>query len=274
MWRTGIVWITLLLCLPLVARAQEMRIIVPAYFHPGGATLKYWEQMNTAAHKVPLWVIINPADGPGKQTEPESAAAFKALRAAGGRTLGYVDTDYCKRSQVDVLKDIDLWLSLYPGQTDGFFLDEMTNDDSTEHLDYLAHVYAYIKSKNPAFLVMGNPGTNTLEVYLKRPVCDALMTFESAASEYPAYQPDAWTTNYRPDQFAHILHTAPPTEAFLLDAIKTAQARRAGWIFITDAIFDKTHRNPYNRLPRYWDKEVAEVRKRARSKTPPQPSPS
>lgn len=253
----------LCLCLSVAARAQELKIIVPAYFYPGGAGAGDWQRLNAAAQKVALWVIINPADGPGRQTGPVSSAAYKALRAAHGKTLAYVDTSYARRPLDRVLKDIDRWLALYPGQADGFFLDQIPYDDAPTHLDYLARVYRYIKGKSRKFLVMGNPGTNTREAYLKRPVCDAIMTFENFAAEYPNYQPDAWAVRYRPDRFAHILHSAPPSEEALQEAIQTMQARRAGWLFITDAVYSKAHPNPYNRLPTYWEKEVEAVQKLA-----------
>jgi hypothetical protein len=253
----------LCLCLSLAAQAQELKIIVPAYFYPGGAGARDWQRLNAAAQKVPLWVIINPASGPGRQTDPVSRAAYKALRAAHGKTLAYVDTSYAKRPLDRVLKDIDQWLVLYPGQADGFFIDQITYDDNPAHLDYLARVYRYIKDKSRKFVVMGNPGTNTREAYLKRPVCDAIMTFENFAAEYPRYQPDAWAARYRPDRFAHILHSAPPSEEALRQALKTMQERRAGWVFITDAVYTKAHPNPYNRLPTYWEKEVEAVQKLA-----------
>lgn len=242
---------------PTAARADRMNLLVPAYFYPGGDRARYWQMLDRAAPKVSLWVIVNPASGPGTKVDPVYRAAVTSLRRAGGKTLAYVDTSYGARPRQTVLKDIDDWLAFYPGLLDGFFLDQVTSDAKPEHIDYLAPIYRYVKQKGARLIVMGNPGTNAEEAYLARPVCDALMTFENGASTYPEYKVDAWTARYPPSRFAHILHTTPSTMGAVESSLQLARRRRAGWIFLTDAVYRNAQSNPYDCLPTYWDKLVS-----------------
>jgi len=83
--------------------------------------------------------------------------------------IGYVSTSFAVRGTNAVKMDIDRYFSFY--SMDGIFLDEFTNDADTNHLNYHAALYQNIQIKGTNLLVVGNPGINTQEAYLTRPVC-------------------------------------------------------------------------------------------------------
>ena len=227
------------------ARAGSLGIMVPAYF-PAGAK---WEAMNYAAAKVPLIAILNPNSGPGAALNTNYVEALAQLHAAGGKGIGYVSSSYTRRPMAKVQADIDHYLSWY--DLDGFFIDEMTNDSNTNHLDYYSAVYQYIKAKNTRYSVTGNPGANTEESYLSKPTADILMIFESGSAKYAGYNPSSWVPKHSSENFAHLPYLSVGTET-LTNYVSLAVARNAGWIYISDL---KT----YSRLPTYWTNEVGLV---------------
>ena len=132
-------------------RGAPMGIVVPAYFYPGSL----WNSMNWAALQVPLIAILNPNSGPDTSQDPQYVAAVNSLRAAGGKVVGYVSTSYTSRSTNAVKTDIDRYYSFYA--VDGIFLDEVTNDADTSHLNYYAALWQYIQTRGTNVLVLGTP---------------------------------------------------------------------------------------------------------------------
>lgn len=236
------------LLLPLGAAAAPMGILVPAYFYPGNL----WSDLNWAAGRVPLLTIMNPNSGPDTTRNPDYVAAVNSLRASGGRVIGYVSTAYTTRATNAVMTDIDRYLAFY--SLDGIFLDEFTNDADTNHLNYYAALYQYIRTKDPHLLVVGNPGINTQEAYLTRPVADLLVTFE-VDTGYATYAVDAWVTNHLARQFCHLPY-AVASAATMTNDVNLALARNAGWIYVTG----DSGANPWDTLPAYWTNEVNYVR--------------
>src|SRR5205814_2638949 len=129
--------------------------------------------------------------------------AVSALRNSGGLVIGYVYSSYTMRAIAEVKTDIDRYNSFYT--IDGIFVDEMTNDSDAAHLAYYEELYRYIKGKQPSYLVVGNPGINTLANYLLRPAADALVTFENNTG-YAQYVPDPWTQTQPAISFADLCY--------------------------------------------------------------------
>ncbi len=237
-----------LFAMAIVVNAAATSIMVPAYFYPG--TL--WNSMSNAATRVPLIAIMNPNNGPDTSQNPDYVAAVNSLRAAGGKVIGYVYTSYGARATNVVQTDIDRYFSFY--SVDGIFLDEMTNDSDTNHLNYYAALYQYIQSKGTNLTVVGNPGINTLEEYLTRPTTDVLVTFE-VSTGYGSYAPDGWVTNHLASHFCHLPYNVT-NAATMTNYVTLAAGRNAGWIYVTD---DKGA-NPWDTLPTYWTNEVEYIR--------------
>jgi hypothetical protein len=225
------------------ARAAKLEIVVPAYFYPSGGS--DWNDLNAAASKVPIMAIMNPFNGPGNSRDSNYVSAVNSLRAAGGRVIGYVHTSYTARPVEQVLNDINRYAMWY--DVDGIFVDEMTNTGPAERLNYYRDIYNHIKSIDPNWLVMGNPGTTTIEQYLTWPTADQLMVFENVGATYPGYSPSSWNFSYDRSQFVHLVHTEA-SSASMLGHLNLAVERNAGGIFVTDDVLP----NPWNRLPAYW----------------------
>jgi hypothetical protein len=220
--------------------------MVPAYFspRPGGD----WDRLAVAARRVPLIAIVNPASGPGSSADSRFTSAIQGVRTAGGRVTGYVSTAYGKRAVADAEADILRYHQWYT--LDGFFLDEMANDGAAVSVAYYQELHDYIQRLKPTYHVTGNPGTQTAEIYVSKPTVDTVVTFENG-SGYPGYVASAWTKKYPAYRFCHLLHSVPST-ASLTNAVQLAQARNAGFLYVTDDVLD----NPWDTLPTYWDTEL------------------
>jgi Spherulation-specific family 4/Immunoglobulin I-set domain len=247
-WLVGTSLITMMTTFTMYS--APLGIMVPAYFYPtsGG----YWSALDFAASRVPLIAIMNPDSGPGASQDNTYVQALAKLHQSGGTVIGYIHTSYGTRPLADVESDVDLYLSFYA--VDGFFVDEMANDENTNHLDYYAALYQYIKARNTNYIVAGNPGSNTQEDYLARPTVDSLMIFENDGTNYPGFMPSSWVAKYPAQQFVHLPYDVPAA-ATMSNDVGLAVSRNAGWIYITDDTFP----NPYDTLPSYWTNEVGLV---------------
>jgi len=239
----------LLLLAPRCLRA-ELDIVVPAYFYPSASSP--WNDMTAAADDVAITAIMNPNNGPGSAKDNNYVAAVNAFRAAGGRVIGYVYTGYGARPLATVTADIDRYAVWYG--IDGIFVDEMANTGPAERLNYYKAIYDHAKSIDPAWEVMGNPGTHTIEQYLTWPTADRLVVFENVSAEYPGYTPSAWNKKYDSSRFVHLLHTEPSAGA-MRTRLEQAVVRGVGGVYVTDDVMN----NPWNTLPSYWQGEVAAV---------------
>ncbi|MFD6420021.1 spherulation-specific family 4 protein [Streptomyces sp. NPDC060194] len=164
-------------------------------------------------------VVLNVADGPGPAPDPPYVAAAAALRAAGVRLLGYVDTDYGRRPHRQVAADLDRYADWYA--TDGCFFDQAASDASgLRHYRRLARA---ARARGCRTVVL-NPGVHPAPGYAA--VADLLVTFEG---DWPTYAdapgPPPWTADHPPEKFCHLIHGVPPSRCGL--AARTAALRRA-----------------------------------------------
>ena len=71
------------------------------------------------------------------------------------QTIGYVYTSYGARALSAVKADIQAYLKWY--KVNGFFFDEVAANSA--NVTYYSNLTSYVKSLNPAYLVVLNPGT-------------------------------------------------------------------------------------------------------------------
>ena len=223
---------------------------MPAYFDPSRES--DWNRLATAATTVPVIAIANAANGPGSSRRTDYQRVIARVRENGGQVIGYIHTTYTRRPSSEVIADIDRWSSFYP--IDGLFVDEMTNDGTVASLEYYRTLRDHARSRHPAWQIFGNPGTGTRESYLTTPTVDGLVTFEHH-SGYPTFVPDAWTRRHPAAAFSHLCYGVASPDT-LTQYLQLARSRRAGWIYVTDDALP----NPWDRLPTYWEQEVAAVR--------------
>ncbi len=231
--------------------SQTMSLTVPAYFDPVGKGLGLWNDLATTASKVSTTVILNPNSGPGKTIDISYTVAIAKVHAAGGKVIGYVSTQYGKRSLSNVATDINTYLSFY--KVDGIFVDEMTSDGTTAHIQYYQSVYNYIKGMSPSLSVMANPGTDMAEQYVTLPTADQFVTFEDTAKKYAKYTQPKWQANYPASRFVHMVISAAAADMPAI--VSSAATHHAGSVFVTSAGMP----NPYKNLGTYWSDLVVKV---------------
>jgi hypothetical protein len=227
-------------------------LVVPSYFN-ATKSVGDWNSLTASAPKVPTTAILNPNSGPGTSADANYTAAVTKLRSSGGKVLGYVSTSYAKRSLSAVVADINMYVALY--KVDGFFIDEMTSDSVTSHIQFYQSIYNYIKGLKATYSVTANPGTNIPELYASLPTADQFVVFESNAKSYASYQPMTWQAAYPKSRFVHMVYNVPAAQ--LPGVVSYAKSHGAGGVFVTSLMGG----NPYKALPAYWSDEVADALK-------------
>lgn len=243
--------VAIVLLLPPLSVSASTTLLVPAYFDP--STNTGWSTLaSSVSPSVPITAIMNPDNGPVATVDPTYTAAIASFQAAGGEVVGYVHTSYGTRSLASVEQNVATYESEYPNIT-GIFVDEMAI--TTAELTYYKSLYSYIKTENPSWQVIGNPGTNTLSTYLAPApaAADELVTFENG-SGYSSYAPASWQSSYNPSSFANIVYSVPNAATMTTD-LSLAPANNAGNVYFTDG----SGTNPYSQLPSYWTQEVAAI---------------
>ncbi|MEZ5658052.1 MAG: spherulation-specific family 4 protein [Burkholderiaceae bacterium] len=238
--------------------SRPIEILVPAYFYPLPDSTE-WPRLAEAARLVPLVAILNPGSGPGVGPDANYQRVVDQVRAAGGKVIGYVHTSWGQRRMEEVVGDIDRYLQWYP--VDGFFIDEMANqNDSALYLYYQA-VYNYAKAMLPGARVIGSPGTSTVQTYLTLPTADELVIFEGDQHSHENHysQPD-WVAGVPSRPFAHLVVQAH-SAADMHRSIARAVQRNAGLVYVTNDGGANPWVNPWDSLPKYWTAEVQCVRR-------------
>ncbi|MFG2616864.1 spherulation-specific family 4 protein [Streptomyces sp. NPDC048507] len=195
-----------------------MSLLVPLYVHPAedpGA----WARLIGAAARTRA-VVLNPASGPGPRPDPAYTAAAAALRGAGARLLGYVDTAYGDREAAEANYEFLRYREWYG--VDGVFLDRVTAD--RPGLRGCRRLVRSLRGLGATAVVL-NPGVHPDPGYLR--LADLVVTFEGDWSTYvSAFSRPGWTGRHPPERFCHLVYAVP--EALVPLAVRTAGERGAG----------------------------------------------
>ena len=260
--RKSLLWsllLLLVLTLQLPTPCQADGIIIPAYFYPGtggpGGVGNGWAAMATAAAQVPVVAIFNPNSGPAPgPADPNYVTAMTNLESAGGKAVAYVYTGFGTTSLATVESQISTYITQYGSSIDGFFIDGMLVDPSTQ--SYYQSLDSYIKGRSASDLVIGNPGQPFLNGvtpanYLS--TADIFSIFEgsdTAFSIYPSGQ--TWYQSYPSSRFSNFIYDVSGSSQMPADLIR-AESLNAGYVYVTDQNLP----NPYDELPSYWNQEVS-----------------
>ncbi|MEU3726688.1 spherulation-specific family 4 protein [Streptomyces sp. NPDC031705] len=194
-----------------------MSLLVPLYVHPAedpGA----WALLIGAASRT-YAVVLNPASGPGPRPDPAFTAAAAALRAAGARLLGYVDTAYGARDAAEAHYEMLRYQEWYGA--DGCFLDRVSA--GAEGLRGCRRLVRSLRRLGAGTVVL-NPGVHPAPGYLR--LADLVVTFEGDWSTYVTrFSRPGWTARHPPERFCHLVHAVP--EALVPLAVRTAHDRGA-----------------------------------------------
>jgi len=192
-------------------------LLIPLYVHPAEDPGAWHRLIRAAAHT--YGVVLNPASGPGNAPDAAFASVASALREAGARLLGYVDTDYGARDPAEVADEVRRHREWYAA--DGCFLDRVTAAP-----DGLAACRRLVRSSRRlgAATVVLNPGVHPAPGYTR--LADLTVTFEGHWSTYvSAFSRPSWTARQQPGRLCHLVYGVP--EALVPLAVRTARERGA-----------------------------------------------
>jgi hypothetical protein len=229
--------------------APRLRLLVPAYFYPGGPGLEHWEKVLASAASVPITAVVNPASGPGKQRDPNYAQIVERARKAGVILIGYIRTNYAQQPLDEVKADVDRWFEFYPG-IEGVFFDEQAS--GAGEVGYYVSAAEYVRRKRAQAPVVTNPGVVCAEEYLARSASDLVCLTESSRLHR---DPPSWADQQHRGRLAVLLYRVQGSEQ-MRQLTREIARQRLGAVYITDA----DQPNPWDRLPSWWDDEVALVR--------------
>lgn len=239
---------------------QPTGILIPLYAYPANihrnAAYNAVIDLKLTYPTVPVCVILNPANGPGEhELDPNYVKAIDRLHGAGVVILGYVSTHFTQEPLDKVIKDIGLWQTRAP-HVNGIFLDEMTNDDAANHLDY--YVKATAAANQAGFWpVVSNPGAPTPEPYFKRGAANVIVVHEN--EDYPTEEA------MKGDYFGGYADYPPFRRAVLVHSNKTFDRAKFNmvrkyvrWVYVTHDRFDaKADPNDPKNNP--WDEISAHL---------------
>lgn len=248
-----------------VSQAQATNILVPAYFYPSfNPAISQWDDMTAAlATGAQITAIMNVNNGPGGAPNADYVAAVNAFKAAGGQVIGYIHSCYATtcagtgsaRTAAELLQDAQRYADWYGVQ--GVFVDEMSN--RLADLSYYTGLASDLRAAHPGWFIVGNPGVATPQDYLA--AADTLVTFEGAAASYASATSLPWMASSDPSRQAHLLYNTGGISE-MQSLLAAAQARRAGWVYITDDRYtpgNPAEPNPWDQLPSFFAAEAAAV---------------
>ncbi|MBM3982003.1 MAG: hypothetical protein FJ304_17365 [Planctomycetes bacterium] len=240
------------------ARAAERTgVLVPMYVYPADVhknpAYNRLIEIKRQFRTVPVWVIVNPASGPGARADANYTKAIDRLCGAGCVVLGYVPTTYGKRAAADVRADIDQWQKLYP-RAQGIFFDEMVYEDTAAGAKHQAALSAYARDAG-FWPTVGNPGADTPGRYFTAKAADVIVTYEG--NTCPKEE------RLKGDYFGGYADHPPFTRGVLLHsqekfdrAAVRLVSKYAGWVYVTEGVFrpnDPKAANPWDRLSKHLE---------------------
>jgi hypothetical protein len=227
--------------LPLtVAASPPTGVIVLLYFTAGSQ----WDgviQAKIAHPAVPIVGIINPANGPGGQSDASYAALTQKLQSAGVVVLGYVYTSYGSRDSSAVKADINNYAGWY--KVNGVFLDEMAYWSGQE--TYYSNLTSYAWSIGLT-LVLGNPGTDTVSSYVGS--VDTIVIYENSGFPNPSSL-GGWHAGYAKTNWAVLAYNV---DSLAKSSVNSA-SNNVGYVYVTNGAYPY----PWNSLPPYFADLVA-----------------
>lgn len=213
---------------------------VPLYVHPA-TDAPDWATV--ALPDSPIhWVILNQDSGPGATEDEVLYDAARAVQDSGTRVLGYIPLDYGDRD--DFFNNADAETYVTRGITSAF-LDECPADAA--HVQSTALTILRQRQKGMEYVVI-NPGQVTDRRYCD--IADQVVVFEGDLETYRDAEFPAWTREYPPERFAHLLHGVSTAEE-AEEVVALARRRGCHTVFVHSTNFIPLT-NTWDGLPDYW----------------------
>ncbi len=221
--------------------AAALSLAVPAYFHPAVAP-KVWQRLPGLAHML-RFVVLNVHNGPGEALDPHYVSIVEPLQAAGVRIVGYVDTDYGRRSPAEVAHAVGTYRHRYG--VEGVFLDQVSA--GLDQLDHYAQCVLAARTCGARFVVL-NPGTHPHPGYVD--LANVTVTFEGTWAHYVSLSVPEWVHRYPSSRFCHLVHSLP--RASFAEGLHLAAERHVRSVFLTDS----RGANPWDHVPAFLTGEL------------------
>jgi hypothetical protein len=184
--------------------------------------------------------------------------AVQQAQAAGITVLGYVYSDYGKRSLSAIEADMQFAHTNYG--VNGIFIDNGTtsctasNSQSGTEYAYYQTLIDIIHGWGSGEIAVLNPGTQPpTDCWMN--LTDIIMNAEDKGlTAYQNDKPYPWVFNYPATRFWNIVYDVSSTSD-MESAVTLSKSRNAGYVYVT-AIKGG---NPYDFIPSYWLTEVSFV---------------
>jgi len=217
---------------------RVISIVVPAYFYPGGATAKEWDSLFWAAAELKadakLVVIVNVNSGPGNPRQPDTnyQKMIARLIKADAHVIGYVRSDYGKRSAPDIQKDVADWISTYPGVS-GIFFDEVSSEKKdVDHYKLVCEAARKSLKTARSPLLIGNFGTTCDDGYAADGLFDMLCLCENKWGDHKLERP-TWDRPGSRAKFGAVLYGVSDKKD-LGNAFDLLTTEGAAFLYFTD----------------------------------------
>ena len=148
--------------------SAQVGVVVPAYFLSGHRRPRR-ERRRMGGHDDRRGTDtphghFESYSGPAASADPNYTSAMTSLEKAGGKVIAYIPTDYANKDGTAPLATVETeantYISQYGSLIEGFFIDEMTNDNSSADLNYYHSLYTYLKGLAADYQIIGNPGAD------------------------------------------------------------------------------------------------------------------
>lgn len=212
------------------AKAEELYVIY--YGHLVDENGAMTDQARVILQSNPTLVVV-PHSFPNGEPNltPEMRQAFADR---GIKVITYTWTNYGSRNLDEVLGEIDV----YASQSDGIFVDEVTNLETDAEVSYYTAIYEHVKENHGEDkLVIMNPGH-----YLVREQVMRISDIVSLEEEWVYHESIPWKSNYPPSRFMGVSSNEYCNQCVTEQnaASKTAEAWNSGigYHFSTDMYID------------------------------------
>jgi len=240
-----------------LAAQQRTGILVPMYVYPENVhTNLHFNRLIEIKRRfetVPIWVIVNPASGPGIAVDANYTKAIDRLQGAGCVVLGYVSTEYGKRDAGLVKNDIDHWKTMYP-KTQGIFFDEMNYQDEDSWVNHQVRLNQYAKQQG-FWPTVSNPGADTPGKYFAAEAADVIVIHEGSKWPEEARIHGNYFggySDYPPFTRAVLLHSMAKVDPAQVQMVR----KYARWIYVTEDPYkpgDPQADNPWDKLSAHME---------------------
>jgi hypothetical protein len=238
----------------------KLQVLLPLYIYPAWYTTAdyVWDDVAAVSSQyaatVSTTIIIDDSNGeisgPPNSDYQHGIADLRANTSI--KIIGYVYTHYGNRPIADVISNIDAYNAYRSDwHIDGFFIDETA--PGLDQLAYYTQLYDHIKSLDPNYTTILNPGMAINEAYIAAPSAgDVAMIYENSYASWLSYLPDAYLGNYPANRFAMLAYDV--SAANMQSCLALAQTRNISYVWVTD-----TQTNPWSTLPTYLQAEFASI---------------